>query len=61
MEFLTIAGSWVAINISQLLQIIGAFAIIATWTVNKSDDKIVQFLLDVVNFLGANLGNAKNK
>jgi len=61
MEFLTIAGSWITGNIAQLLQVIGAFAILAAWTKNTSDEKIVQFLLDVVNFIGANLGNAKNK
>ena len=40
--------------------VIGTFAIIATKTPNKTDDKIIQLLLDVVNFLGANFGTAKN-
>lgn len=40
---------------------IGTFALIATLTPNKADDKIVQFLLDLVNFFGANVGKAANK
>lgn len=44
-----------------ITSLIGSFALIAVLTPNKSDDKIVQFLLDIVNFLGANLGKAKNK
>ena len=43
-----------------LAAIVGGFALLATLTPNKSDDKIVQTILDVVNFLGANLGKAKN-
>ena len=40
---------------------VGSFALIATVTPNKVDDKIVQFILDIVNFLGGNFGNAANK
>ena len=40
--------------------IVGGFAVIASLTPNKSDDRIVQMILDVVNFLGANFGKAKN-
>lgn len=43
-----------------IVAIVGVFALIATRTPNKSDDKIVQFILDLVNFLGANIGKAKN-
>jgi len=43
------------------VSVIGSFALIATLTPNKTDDKIVQLLLDVVNFLGANVGKAANK
>lgn len=43
-----------------VLAVVGAFALIATKTPNKSDDRIVQVILDIVNFLGANLGKAKN-
>ncbi len=43
-----------------VLQVIGAFAVLATATKNKVDDKILQGLMNVVNFLGMNLGRAKN-
>ena len=39
---------------------VGTFALIATLTPNKSDDKIVAFLQQLVNFFGANFGKAKN-
>ena len=39
---------------------VGLFALIATKTPNTSDDKIVDGIWKVVNFLGANLGRAKN-
>ena len=42
------------------LAVVGAFALLATKTPNKTDDKILQVILDIVNFLGANLGKAKN-
>lgn len=60
MEILTNALAWFTENFSQLIQIIGAAAVVATMTPNKSDDKIVQFILDAVNFLGGNMGKAKN-
>lgn len=40
--------------------VIGVFAAIAAVTPNTKDNKIAQFLLDIVNLLGANVGNAKN-
>ena len=40
--------------------IVGGVAVIASMTPNKSDDRIVQTILDMVNFLGANFGKAKN-
>jgi len=42
------------------LTVVGAFAAVATLTPNKSDDKIVQVILDIINFAGANFGKAKN-
>ena len=39
---------------------VGSFALIATLTPNKTDDRILQWVLDIVNFLGANIGKAKN-
>ena len=44
-----------------LVSFVGSFALIAALTPNKTDDKIVQWLLDIVNFLGANFGKAKNE
>ncbi len=43
-----------------VVSIVGTFALIATKTPNKVDDKIGQLLADIVNFLGANFGKAKN-
>ena len=48
--------SWLAV----LTSIIGSAALVATLTPNKSDDRIVQWILDIVNFVGANVGKAKN-
>ena len=41
-------------------QIVGSFALVAVATPNKTDDRIIQFVLDLVNFLGGNFGKAKN-
>ena len=47
---------WLPIAVS----VVGSFALIATMTPNKTDDKIIQWILDIINFLGANFGKAKN-
>ena len=56
--------SYVKENYMQILSavggIVGGFAVIASMTPNKSDDRVVQMILDMVNFLGANFGKAKN-
>lgn len=44
----------------EALAVVGAFALIAVKTPNKVDDKIGQVLMDIINFLGANFGKAKN-
>ena len=54
-----ISGNYVGI-ISAVASIVGGFAVLAFLTPNKSDDRIVQIILDIVNFLGANIGKAKN-
>ena len=61
MEQLQSIISAIVNNIPIALTIIGTFATIATLTPNKNDDKIVQFLLDLVNFLACNLGKSKNR
>ena len=53
------AFDWVTL-FNGLIQLVGAFALLATMTPNKTDDRIMQVVLDAVNFLGANLGKAKN-
>lgn len=50
------AGSILAIGAS----VIGTFAMIATLTPNSSDNTIADFLLKLINALGANVGKAKN-
>jgi len=55
----TIVDNYMAI-LSAVAGIVGGFAVIASITPNKSDDRIVQMILDVVNFLGANFGKASN-
>lgn len=60
MEALQGAWGWIATHTDDLLQIIGAFAILARFTPNKTDDKIVQWILDTINFGGMNHGKAKN-
>jgi hypothetical protein len=42
-------------------QTVGAFAIIASMTPNRADDRIVQTVLDLLNFGAFNFGQAKNR
>ena len=55
---------WIMANVGNvvqmIVQIVGAFAIIAAWTPNTADNKIASMLLEAVNFLGANLNKARN-
>ena len=62
MEFLTTLQSldWAAI-LQAAVSVIGAFSVIATMTPNSSDNVISDFLLRLVNVLGANVKNAANK
>ena len=55
----SVMGNYMQI-LAAAASIVGGFAVIASLTPNKSDDRIVQMILDVVNFLGANIGKAKN-
>lgn len=43
-----------------VFQIVGAFSMIAAMTANQTDDKIVDYILKAINFLGFNFGTAKN-
>jgi hypothetical protein len=47
--------------VEVVVQVVGAFALIAALTPNTSDNAIADFLLRLVNTLGANLGKAANK
>ena len=55
---------WIIANWGQITQIIvsvvGVAAIVATLTPNSSDNKAVDFLLNIVNAVGGNVGKAKN-
>ena len=44
-----------------ITSVVGSFALIATVTPNTTDDRIVQVILDIVNFLAGNIGKSKNK
>jgi len=60
MEVINTIVNYVVEYLPIALQIVGGFALIAIKTPNKVDDKILQIVMDVINFLGANLGKAKN-
>lgn len=48
--------NWIDVALST----VGLFALVATKTGTKTDDKIAQILLDVINFAGGNWGKARN-
>lgn len=54
-----IQNNWAGI-MTGLTSIVGGFSIIATITPNQADNKIVDYLARIVNFLGANIGKSKN-
>jgi hypothetical protein len=62
MDFLTTLQGldWAGI-VQAAISVVGAFAVIASLTPNTSDNVISDFLLRVVNVLGANVKNAVNK
>jgi hypothetical protein len=55
---------WILENINSIIEIalnlVGAFAVVATMTPNDSDNKFVDSILKVINILGANFGKASN-
>ena len=46
---------------SVITQVVGVAALVATLTPNTSDNKAVDFVLNIINMLGANVGKSKNK
>ena len=55
-DILLLVQKWMPV----IFQVVGAFAMIAAMTANETDDKIVNYLLKAINFLGMNFGTAKN-
>ena len=55
-----IVNNWDAI-VSAVTAVIAAAAAVAAVTPSKSDDAVVQKVLDVVNVIGLNVAKAKNK
>jgi len=58
MEFFT--GANITSLLEIIIQVIGIASMVATLTPNESDNKAVDFVLNVVNMLGANIGKASN-
>ena len=55
---------WITANWSSvfdiIVRVVGVAAIVAALTPNTSDNKAVDFILNIVNALGGNVGKAKN-
>lgn len=60
LEWLTAVWEFVGANWDQLFQVVGVFAVIASMTPSKADDRVVQAVLSGIDFLGANFFQAKN-
>lgn len=58
MEWLTENAVWL---ISLVTSVIGVAAVVATFTKNTWDNAIVDFFAKVVNVIGQNYGQTKNK
>lgn len=54
-----IVNNWETI-VSAITSVIAAAAAVAAVTPSKTDDAVVQKVLDVVNVIGLNVGKAKN-
>ena len=52
--------AYITANFAVLLEIVGAFALIATLTPNTVDNEVMNWIMKIINFLGANMGKAKN-
>ena len=59
MDFATIIAN-LPTYLEILTQAVGVFALVATLTPNTSDSAIVDFILKLINFGGANVGSSKN-
>jgi hypothetical protein len=56
---------WIIANWGKIAEIVvavvGVAAIVAAMTPNASDNKAIDFILNIVNALGGNVGKAKNQ
>ncbi len=59
MDFATIIANLPS-YLEIITQAVGAFALVATLTPNTSDNAIVDFILKLINFGGANVGKSSN-
>ena len=59
MDFATIIANLPS-YLEIITQVVGVFALVATLTPNTSDNAIVDFILKLINFGGANVGSSKN-
>ncbi len=60
MEWIMELMGWLSANWAVVLSGVGFFSLVATVTPNTADDEIMAKILKAINFLGANLGKAKN-
>ena len=61
MELITEIINMLPMWLDALTSLVGSFALIAALTPTKRDDSIVGKITKVIDFLGANFVNAKNK
>ncbi len=59
MDFATIIDNLPS-YLEIITQAVGVFALVATLTPNTSDNAIVDFILKLINFGGANVGKSSN-
>lgn len=61
MEVIDKVVEFISVYLPVIISVVGSFSLIASMTPNSVDNKIAQFLMDVINFLGANVNKAANK
>jgi hypothetical protein len=47
--------------LSGVTSVVGGFAILASLTPNQTDNKVIDAIMQIINTLGGNIGNAKNR
>lgn len=56
MELFSQVFTWVNLHgaeaVAAVLAVMGAFSIIAKWTPTDTDDKIIQFIIDIIHKIG---------